>query len=83
MREVDASRIKFTEKKCLARFEGGVVYTAEWGGRFYLILDESTLADLLSEKDLTGLNLIKYLEFETPAERSGYIQEKGWNQRSD
>ena len=64
-------------RKLLAR-EGGAVYLAEGGGMFYVVIDESAFADLLSEEDLEGLELQKTLEFDDAAERDAYLRERGW-----
>ncbi len=77
MKPIDPSRI-VTEKRRLAQFEGGAVYTAEQDGKYYVITDESTMAALLDEEDLAGLPLVSCLEFETPEERSVYIASRGW-----
>jgi len=82
MKKVASSGINFALKKLLAGFEGGAVYTADSGGKFYMIIDESSLASLLDEEDLAGVELTKYLEFETASERAGYISERGWDQNS-
>jgi len=65
-------------KKLLRGFEGGAVYTAEKDGKFLLIQDESTMAGLLDEEDLKGLELVKVREFDTEAERESYIDQRGW-----
>lgn len=69
----------FRDRKKLATFEGGAVYTAEREGRFFLIQDESTLADLLSDEDAEGIEFVKVFEFDTPAERAEYISARRWN----
>ena len=42
----------FPDKTLLKGFEGGAVFSAEKEGKFYLILDESTMASILDEDDL-------------------------------
>lgn len=81
MRRVPLNPDDFPDRVVLRRFEGGAVYTAERGGRFYVIQDESTMADLLSDDDLADLkdDLVRVLEFDTPAARAGYIGERGWD----
>jgi hypothetical protein len=68
----------FSRRERLLAFEGGAVYTAEHGGRFYLIQDESTLPELLSDEDLVGLELVNVLEFESKEEREVYLVDRGW-----
>jgi uncharacterized protein (UPF0216 family) len=70
---------EFPDRVLLRGFEGGAVYTADRGGKFYLILDESSMAGLLDEEDLAGLELVKVLEFDTAAERAAYIRKRGWD----
>jgi len=81
MRRVALSPDSFPGRVLLRGFEGGAVYTAERAGKFYVIQDEGTMADLLSEEDLADLagELVKVLEFDAPAERATYIHERGWD----
>jgi len=65
-------------KTMIKGFEGGAVYAADKGGKFYLVLDEGTMADLLGEEDREGIEFVKTLEFDTPAERDAHIAERGW-----
>ncbi len=69
----------FPNRVLLRGFEGGAVYTAEQAGKFYVILDESTMADLLSEEDLAGMNLVTVLEFTEESERAACIHKRGWS----
>lgn len=62
----------------LKGFEGGAVYAADKSGKCYLILDEGTMAGLLSEEDRAGIEFVKTLEFDTPAERDAYIVKRNW-----
>jgi hypothetical protein len=82
MRRSALTERDFDNANVLARFEGGAVYTAQRGGKFYVIQDESAMADLLSERDLKGLrdDLVKVLEFDTSSERQAYIREHGWSE---
>ena len=64
---------QFPDHRCVYHFEGGVVYVAERDGHFYVILDESTMADLLDEGDAEGLDVVKVLEFDTDADREAYL----------
>ena len=67
----------FPEKTLLKGFEGGSVYLSDKGGKFYLILDESTMASILDEEDLPD-ELVKIIEFDTVEERNDYIKQRGW-----
>ena len=58
-------------------FEGGAVFSAEKEGKFYLILDESTMASILDEEDLPD-ELVKIIEFDSVEERNEYIKSRGW-----
>ena len=67
----------FPDKTVLKIFEGGIVYLAEDGEKFYLIIDESTMASILDEEDLPD-ELVKTIEFDTVKERDEYIKSRGW-----
>ena len=67
----------FPDKTLLKGFEGGVVFSAEKEGKFYLILDESTMASILDEEDLPD-ELVKIIEFDSVEERNEYIKSRGW-----
>jgi len=85
VRRSPLTRADFPESCLLAGFEGGSVFTAERDGKFYIIQDESTMADFLSEEDLRDLadSLVKVLEFDTAAEREAYVRERGWAARAE
>jgi hypothetical protein len=70
----------FPDRQPLVAFEGATVYTAERLGNYYLILDETTLVDLLSEEDAADLtnDMVKVLEFDEPDERETYVKSRGW-----
>ena len=68
----------FPDKTVLKIFEGGIVYLAEDGEKFYLIIDESTMASILDEEDLPD-ELVKTIEFDTVIERDEYIKSRGWD----
>jgi len=55
-------------------FEGGGVYTAERDGRYFVIVDESTLQWFLPDEDLGPL--VKNRTFATEAERAEYLLAK-------
>ena len=80
MRRSPLSKDVFADARVVAEFEGGRVLAAERGGKFYLIQDESSLADLLSEEDLNDLRneLVKVVEFNSPGERDAFSQARGW-----
>ena len=67
----------FPDKTVLKIFEGGIVYLAEDGEKFYLIIDESTMASILDEEDLPD-ELVKTIEFDSVEERNEYIKSRGW-----
>ena len=68
----------FPDKTVLKIFEGGIVYLAEDGEKFYLIIDESTMASILDEEDLPD-ELVKTIEFDSVEERDEYIKSRGWD----
>lgn len=82
MRQVDAKECHFTSKNVLVQFEGGVVFQAEADGKFFLILDESTVVSLLDEEDRAGIVAVKYLEFDTLLERAEYEVKRGWSRKA-
>jgi hypothetical protein len=45
---------------------------------FYVITHERSMAALLSEEDLEGMELVKIHRFAEPAERLAYLRERGW-----
>ena len=67
----------FPDKTVLKVFEGGIVYLAEDGEKFYLIIDESTMASILDEEDLPD-ELVKTIEFDSVEKRNEYIKSRGW-----
>jgi hypothetical protein len=73
MRRSDLPAEALAPRRLLAALEGGSIYAAESLGSFYLVIDESTMADLLSERELEGLDLVKVLEFESSDERAVYL----------
>jgi|WetSurMetagenome_2_1015567.scaffolds.fasta_scaffold885398_1 hypothetical protein len=74
------SKKRFPNLRILVQMEGGSVALAEKDDRFYIIIDESTLADFLDGED-EGLRevLVHVYEFETDSEREEYIEGRGWN----
>lgn len=81
MRRVTLTPEDFPDRVTLRMFEGGAVYIAERGGKFYLIQDESTMLGFLDDEDLADLkgDLVKVLEFDTEAARASYIRQRGWD----
>ncbi len=77
MRQVENR--EFADKSTVKGFEGGVVYAADADGKFYLVLDEGTMSDLLDEEDREGLEFVKTYEFDTAAERNTYLAKRNWN----
>lgn len=74
---------EFPDRKRVAAFEGGAVYTAERDGRYYVVIDEGTMADLLSEEDAAGLEFVRTLEFAAVAERTAYLVRRFGDRLSD
>jgi hypothetical protein len=70
----------FSTRELIAAFEGGAAYSAERGDKFYVITDESTMADFLTEEDKAELKdqLVKILEFDSRQERDAYLAARGW-----
>lgn len=61
-------RGRFPDAKLVYAWECGVSYTAETNGKFYLIIDEGTLADFMDDPLLD--DLVKVYEFDTEQERT-------------
>ena len=83
MKVVDGSGLNFSSQDLLKGFEGGAVYTAELAGTFYRILDEGTMADLLSEEDQAGMTFVKHLEFETRSRQRRIHRSAGMGKLSE
>jgi hypothetical protein len=66
----------FPDRRCIHRYEGGAVYVAEQENRFYVILDESAMAGLLDDEDLKDMNLVRFLLFDSDAERDAYLHRR-------
>lgn len=62
------------KKTMVAGFEGGAIYTAEQDGRYLVIVDETTLHQLLQEEGLGSP--IKTISFATSDERSQYLDKR-------
>ena len=78
MRRSNLSVEDFPTRRRHRGFEGGAVYVAERNGKSYVIEDESTLAGLLSEEDLEGLELVRIYEFNSEQDRDCYLRNRGW-----
>ncbi|GIK21758.1 MAG: hypothetical protein BroJett005_11720 [Ignavibacteriota bacterium] len=66
----------FPDSKMIGGFEGGAIYKASKDGKFYLIIDEGTLAEFLDEDDQDILDqLVKIIEFENEVELNNYLGE--------
>lgn len=70
----------FRTSKRIAGFEGGAIYIADEDGKFFLIINQTALLDLLNEDDREGLQPIKVLEFSSSIERQQYAIAHGWIQ---
>jgi hypothetical protein len=57
-------------------FEGGAVYTGEHEGKFLVLTEEGTLADLLPPEDLEGLQLRRVKAFDSEAARQAYLMKR-------
>ena len=76
MKAVNLTPEDFPDMRLLRGFEGGAVYTAEREGRFYLITDEGTMADLLDDEDRKGMTFTSVREFESEAKRQAYARRR-------
>ena len=67
----------YPEAKMIGGFEGGAIYKAVKDNKYYLIIDEGTMADFLDEDDRDLLDqLVKVIEFETEEELNQYLGER-------
>lgn len=71
-RELRASPMN---KKLIARFEGGSVYTAEEDGKYLVITDESSMNAFLDEEDQISSPIATHV-FQTADERSRYVERR-------
>src|SRR5438445_5662505 len=70
-------RKRFPDMRRLEAFEGGAEFAAEVGGKFYLIQDERTMADMIPPDDEDLLDkMLTVLEFDNEDERNDYIRVK-------
>lgn len=73
----------FPDRRPIFSAEGGVVYEAARDGKFYVIVDEATLADLLGEDEAGPVDaFVRIYEFETEASRDEYVRHRGWSSRT-
>ncbi len=67
----------FPDSKIIGGFEGGAIYKAIKDNKYFLIIDEGTLADFLDDDDKDLLDqLVKIIEFETEEELNHYLSNK-------
>jgi len=64
---------RFSSTRDLFGFEGGCVYEADSEGRYFLVIDEGTMADFIQPGDADLLDeLITIYEFADPDARRRY-----------
>ncbi|MGI8423056.1 MAG: ADP-ribosylglycohydrolase family protein [Chloroflexota bacterium] len=68
---------RFDHERPLVRGEGGGVYAAEQGTRFYIVVDECALAETHDD------HLYAVYEFDDEDTRRRYVRERGWIQPPD
>ena len=67
----------YPDAKRIGGFEGGAIYKATKDGKYYLIVDEGTMADFLDEDDKDLLDhLVQVIEFDTEEELNQYLRER-------
>jgi hypothetical protein len=70
-------RKQFPKMRQLEAFEGGAEFAAEKGGKFYLIRDGRTMADMIPPDDEDLLDkMLMVLEFDSEDERDQYIRHR-------
>lgn len=69
--------VRFPHRRVIFGYEGGHVDAAEADGKGYIIVDEGTMADFLSENDPTDAEVLSRLktvmEFDTVDERDSEL----------
>ena len=73
---------RFVDARPFGATEGGAIYLSEINGAYYVITDESTMADFLDDDDLRTLPLIAIHRFDTAIERDMYCETRFANNRS-
>ena len=70
-------RKRFSDMRPLEAFEGGTEFAAEKGGKFYLIRDERTMADMIPPNDEDLLDkMLTVSEFDSEDERGDYLRRR-------
>ncbi len=70
----DYSR-RFPDQRVVRVMEGGIAYAASGPEGFAVIIDESTVVDMLGEDDVAAVSI---RIFGTSDARDAYLREKGW-----
>ncbi len=76
--EVQRGDADVSHRRMIACFEGGMVESAERGGEFLLLINESGLLDMLDEADREGSEPVTVLRFPSRAARDAYVAARGW-----
>lgn len=70
----------YPDVEMIGGFEGGAIYKATKDDKYYLIIDEGTLADMLDVDDQDLLDqLVKVIEFDAEEELKNYLGERYGN----
>jgi hypothetical protein len=70
-------RKRFPDMRRLEVFEGGAEFAVEKGGKYYLIRDERTMADMVPPDDEDLLDkMLTVLEFDSEDERGDYLRRR-------
>ena len=64
---------KYNNRRLIGGGEGFAIYFEESGADYFLIVDESTTLDLLSDEDKIGLTPEKVLRFSSAHERKQHL----------
>lgn len=65
----------YPDAKIIGAFEGGAIYKATKKRKYYLIIDEGTMADLLDDNDRDLLKeLVQIIEFESENRLINYLK---------
>jgi hypothetical protein len=70
----DVDELDLQNKRMVATLEGGVIYSAENEDGLFVIIDQSTLSDILNEQDKKEINCFTSIyKFVNEAERKIFI----------
>ena len=67
-------RKRFTHLRKIEGYAGSMIYATQKDDKFYIVIDDGTLADFLTDGDPSLDELVKVIEFDTEAEQQAYLR---------